>query len=107
MSQDKLTFRLKTWSGHDDGRVTWDPSRRELLGAGVGAELLRREMGKARRAGELDAPMGPIEVADPFTDIGGLCDCIQLHWELPAELKPHAVRRERPAEPESDVQLIY
>ncbi|MEQ8346163.1 MAG: hypothetical protein RIB84_22530 [Sneathiellaceae bacterium] len=102
-----MTFRLRSWSGHDDGRVTWDPSRQTLSGSGQGAELLRSVMGKARRAGELDTPAGPIQVADPFADLGGLADCVLQHWELPAELMPHMVHREAPAEVETDLPVIY
>lgn len=107
MFQDKLTFRLKTWSGRDDGPVTWDPSRRELRGAGVGAELLRREMEKAHRAGRLSTPAGPIAVADPYADPGGLADCVGQHWRIPRELEPFMVRREGPEEAEGGLPVVY
>lgn len=103
----QVTFRLRTRLGRDDGQVTWDAARRELRGSGLGAEMLREEMEEARRSGRLSTPAGPIVVADPYTDLGGLTDCVGRYWQIPRELEPHMVRRRARARRKSDLPIVY
>ncbi|MFC3230353.1 hypothetical protein ACFOGJ_24100 [Marinibaculum pumilum] len=104
-----VQFRLISWTDRDDGLVTWDPQQRQLRGAGVGAEMLRRTMAKAAEHGCLDTPAGPIKVRDPYSDLSGLVDCIGEHWKVPAHLVPFG-RRRRPRRERSfppGLQILY